>query len=67
METTSCAFAGPGLSRLYVTTATEDWSDEERRAEPTAGLTYRFETDAVGRPAAPFKPEMGWWVHAVGR
>jgi sugar lactone lactonase YvrE len=64
METTSCAFAGPGLNRLYVTTATEDWSEEERRAEPTAGLTYRFETDAVGRAAAPFRPELGWWAEA---
>ena len=61
-ETTSCAFAGPGLHRLYVTTATEHWSDERRRAEPGAGLTYRFETDATGRPAAPFRPEPAWWA-----
>ena len=64
-ETTSCAFAGPGLSRLYVTTATENWTDEERRAEPSAGLTYRFETDATGRPAAPFRPDPAWWRTAV--
>ena len=56
-QTTSCAFAGPGLSRLYVTTATEHWSDEQRRAEPAAGLTYWRETDATGRPAAPFRPD----------
>ena len=62
LETTSCAFAGPGLTRLYVTTATEDWSDERRRAEPLAGLTYRFETDAVGRPAASFHPDPAWWA-----
>ena len=55
-ETTSCAFAGPGLNRLYVTTATENWTDEQRRAEPAAGLVYRFDTDATGRPAAPFRP-----------
>jgi sugar lactone lactonase YvrE len=61
METTSCAFAGLGLNRLYVTSATEDWSEEERRAEPTAGLTYRFDTDAVGRPAEPFRPDAAWW------
>ena len=60
METTSCAFAGPKLNRLYVTTATEDWSDEQRRAEPAAGLTYRFDTDATGRPAAPFRPNRTW-------
>jgi sugar lactone lactonase YvrE len=64
-ETTSCAFAGRGLSRLYVTTATEDWSDEQRRAEPTAGLTYRFETDATGRPAAPFRPDPAWWATVI--
>jgi sugar lactone lactonase YvrE len=62
VETTSCAFAGPGLNRLYVTTATEDWSDEQRRAEPAAGLTYRFDTDATGRPAAPFRPDPTWWA-----
>ena len=61
-ETTSCAFAGPGLKRLFVTTATEDWSDEERRAEPTAGLVYRFDTDATGRPAEPFRPDPEWWA-----
>ncbi len=56
-QSTSCAFAGPGLNRLYVTTATEDWSDEQRRAEPGAGLVYWFDTDATGRPAAPFRPD----------
>lgn len=65
METTSCAFAGPGLHRLYVTTATEDWSDEQRLAEPTAGLTYRFDTDATGRPAAPFRPDPTWWATLI--
>ena len=65
METTSCAFAGPGLHRLYVTTATEDWTDEQRLAEPTAGLTYRFDTDATGRPAAPFGPDPTWWATLI--
>jgi sugar lactone lactonase YvrE len=65
-QSTSCAFAGPGLHRLYVTTATEDWSDEQRRAEPAAGLVYHLDTDATGRPAAPFRPDPGWWTAAVG-
>ena len=60
-QSTSCAFAGPGLNRLYVTTATEDWSEEQRRAEPGAGLVYWFDTDAAGRPAAPFRPDPAWW------
>jgi sugar lactone lactonase YvrE len=60
-ETTSCAFAGPGLNRLYVTTATEYWSHEQRRAEPAAGLVYRFDMDTTGRPAEPFRPDPEWW------
>jgi sugar lactone lactonase YvrE len=65
-ETTSCAFAGPGLHWLYVTTATEDWTDAERRADPGAGLVYRIETDATGRPAAPFLPDPDWWATVTG-
>jgi sugar lactone lactonase YvrE len=64
-QTTSCAFAGPGMNRLYVTTATEDFSDEERRADRAAGLVYRFETLATGRPAAPYRPDRSWWTTAV--
>jgi hypothetical protein len=45
-----------------VTTATEDWSEEQRRADPLAGLVYRFDTDATGRPAAPFRPDPTWWA-----
>jgi sugar lactone lactonase YvrE len=64
-QTTSCAFAGPGLHHLYVTTATEDFTDEQRSADPAAGLVYRFETLATGRPAAPFRPDPTWWATAV--
>ena len=60
-QTTCCAFGGPGLHRLYVTTATEGWTDEQRRAEPAAGLVYRLDTTATGRPAAPFRPDPSWW------
>jgi sugar lactone lactonase YvrE len=66
MQSTSCAFAGPRLNRLHVTTATEDWSDEQRRAEPASGLMYRFETDATGRPAAMFRPNAAWWQEVTG-
>jgi sugar lactone lactonase YvrE len=64
-QTTSCAFAGPALRWLYVTTATEGWSDEQRRGEPAAGVVYRFDTDATGRPAAPFRPDPEWWKKVV--
>jgi hypothetical protein len=50
------------MDLLYVTTATEGWDEERRRAEPAAGLVYRLATDAVGRPAAPFRPDPAWWA-----
>ncbi len=62
-QSTSCAFAGPGLHRLYVTSATENWNDAQRREDPAAGLVYRFDTDATGRPASPFRPDPIWWKH----
>jgi len=64
-QSTCCAFAGPDLHDLYVTTATENWTDEQRRADPAAGLVYRLDTDATGRPAAPFRPDPGWWATVV--
>ncbi len=60
-QCTCCAFGGPDLHTLYVTTATENWTDEQRRTDPAAGLVYRFDTDATGRPAAPFIPARAWW------
>jgi len=65
-QATCCGFAGPGMGRLYVTTATEGWSDEQRRAEPAAGLVYRFDTEATGRPAEPFRPDPRWWAQVTG-
>jgi sugar lactone lactonase YvrE len=65
-QCTCCAFGGPRLDRLFVTTATEGWSEEQRRADPAAGLVYRLSTDAVGRPADPFRPEPGWWIGLNG-
>jgi sugar lactone lactonase YvrE len=64
-QSTSCTFAGRDLNRLYVTTATEGWSDDQRRAEPGAGLVYRFDVDATGRPATPFRPDPTWWARVV--
>ena len=64
-QTTCCAFGGPGLNLLYVTTATENWTDEQRLAEPAAGLVYRFNTEATGRPAAPFRPDPAWWATVI--
>ena len=64
-QTTCCAFGGPGLRRLYVTTATEGWTDAERLADPRAGVVYRIDTEASGNPAAPFRPHPAWWGTVV--
>ncbi|MBI4932543.1 MAG: SMP-30/gluconolactonase/LRE family protein [Actinobacteria bacterium] len=64
VQSTCAAFGGVGLHRLYVTTATEFWTDEQRRADPAAGLVYRLDTDAVGVPAAPFVPKGDWYTHS---
>ena len=60
-QCTCCAFGGPGLRRLFVTTATEGWTDQQRRSDPAAGMVYRIDTRATGRPAAPFRPDPAWW------
>jgi sugar lactone lactonase YvrE len=65
VQTTCCGFGGRGLHRLYITTATENWSDEERRAEPAAGVVYSVDTNTVGRPATPFRPDPAWWQEAT--
>jgi sugar lactone lactonase YvrE len=64
-QCTCCAFGGPGLHQLFVTTATEGWTHEQRRAEPAAGMVYRFDTDATGRPALPFRPDPAWWQDVI--
>jgi sugar lactone lactonase YvrE len=61
-QSTCCAFGGPGLHQLYITTATENWTDEQRHAEPAAGHLYRLDTDASGQPAAPYRPDPTWWT-----
>ena len=62
-ECTCCAFGGPGLHRLFVTTATEGWTDEQRRSDLAAGLVYRVDTDATGQAGSAVPPGSG----VVGR
>ncbi len=49
---TCCCFGGPGLDRLYVTTASEPLDDEARTHEPLAGRTLRLDVGMRGRPEA---------------
>jgi sugar lactone lactonase YvrE len=52
----SCAFGGPDLADLYVTTAREGLGAEREAREPHAGGLFRFRPGVRGRPADAF----GW-------
>lgn len=47
-QVTSCAFGGPDLTDLYITTAWKGLSDEQRRAAPMAGDLFLLRTDIRG-------------------
>jgi sugar lactone lactonase YvrE len=47
---TSCAFGGPALDELYVTTAWSRLDDSARRAQPAAGGLFRIEPGVRGMP-----------------
>ena len=52
--TTSCAFGGPALDQLYITTARYQESGPALAAQPHAGGVFRIRTDTRGRPAGVF-------------
>jgi sugar lactone lactonase YvrE len=49
---TSCAFGGPDLSDLYVTTASIGLPDDARAAQPLAGRLLRLRPGPLGLPSA---------------
>ena len=51
---TCCAFGGPDLTDLYITTMSEGLSAEARRAQPLAGALFRCRPGVRGRPAYRF-------------
>lgn len=51
-QPTSCAFGGPGLAELFVTTAYRDLSGAQRAAEPLAGRLLRLRPGPVGLPSS---------------
>jgi sugar lactone lactonase YvrE len=57
---TGCAFAGPSLDLLVVTTAADGLSATERAAQPDAGRLFTTRVpDVLGRPAFPYRGPMG--------
>lgn len=51
---TSCAFGGPDLKTLYITSATEDLTAEQLAAQPLAGALFALPTDVCGLPMSRF-------------
>ncbi len=49
-QLTSCAFGGPDLDELYVTSARARLSDAELREQPHAGGLFRLRPGVSGRP-----------------
>ncbi len=52
---TSCMFGGSGLATLFVTTAIDGLSEDQRRAEPWAGHVLAVEPGIRGLPEARFR------------
>jgi sugar lactone lactonase YvrE len=63
-QSTCCWFGGPDLTRLFVTTATEGYTDDQRAAQPLAGRIFSVPTRVRGTPAAAFRPVGPWWPGA---
>lgn len=51
---TSCAFGGPALDVLYITTAWQELDRTARAAQPQAGDLFTAAVGVNGRPAVPF-------------
>lgn len=54
-QVTSCAFGGPDLRTLYITTAATGLSAEQLEREPLAGGLFALRMDIAGLPANPFR------------
>lgn len=52
---TSCAFGGPGLDELYVTSAWKGLSAADRQAEPLAGALFRLRPGVRGVAPSVFQ------------
>lgn len=53
-QSSSCTFGGPGLTDLYITTATEGLSAEQLAGQPHAGGLFRCRAGIAGQPTHAF-------------
>jgi sugar lactone lactonase YvrE len=54
-QPTSCAFGGPGLADLFITTANVGLSEAERAEQPLAGRLLRVHPGPIGLPSTVAK------------
>jgi sugar lactone lactonase YvrE len=54
-QPTSCAFGGPALDTLYVTTARQRLSEEQLAAQPLAGALLALDVGVRGLPEPEFR------------
>ncbi len=54
-QVSCCAFGGPDLKDLYITTATENLEEERLAREPLAGALFRCRPGVAGRAAFTYK------------
>jgi sugar lactone lactonase YvrE len=54
-QPTSCAFGGPGLTTLYVTSAWDELPFDQRSKQPLAGCLFAIETGVKGLPLPLFQ------------
>ena len=53
-QVTCCCFGGPDLDRLYITTARENFTEEQAEAHPLSGGLFVAEPGARGLPQSRF-------------
>lgn len=54
LNVTSCAFGGPVMDELYITSAWSQMTIEERRQYPASGDLFRVQLDVEGMPTFAF-------------
>lgn len=54
-KVTSCAFGGPGLKTLYITSASRDLTPDQLAAQPLAGHLLALEPGVAGLPEARYR------------
>ena len=57
---TTCAFGGPDLGDLFITSATIKMTAEERRRQPLAGSILRCRPGVAGKPACTYRVTRQW-------